>query len=447
MFQASKPSKKLSHQQLVGQRGELQVADRAIAMGFAFQGFNRLETGVDGIMELRDPVTHSMSAKWIGTQVKTTEKGRYTAETPDGFEYLLDPADLAYWEGSNIPIVIVLVRIEDGSMFWKPVDCGRTGEPRRLVFDKAVDGFGPAAADAIAALTIERDRPGSYVPPMLSGEPLHLNLVRMVLPSTIFVAHSPFKSGREATKEMMAHKGQHHFDWVIRDRTFWSFRDPRGSAVTEIVDLDTLEEVETEAVAMLDDTDDENAFIDLLRRSVEAQLREDLAFHKDSRSLYFRSKGVGQLREYNYRSLQQAASADVVSVHEKTGRDMMMRHHAFSPRYQKIGGEWFVSISPTFVFTLDGHLPHPASHIMLTGKKKLERNGAIRGQVVMWRHLLVESGKPSTDLFTDQTTLDPRPKIRFEPLEPIMMNVTVPEDVWKRDDPHIGDLISSDTLL
>jgi hypothetical protein len=28
-----------------------------------------------------------------------------------------------------------------------------------------------------------------------------------------------------------------------------------------------------------------------------------------------------------------------------------------------------------------------------------------------------------------------------------MMNVTVPEDVWKRDDPHIGDLISSDTLL
>jgi hypothetical protein len=447
MLQPPRPSKKLSPQQLVGQRGELQVADRALAMGFAFQGFNRLETGVDGMMELRDPTTHAMSAKWIGAQVKTTEKGRYTAETSEGFEYLLNLSDLDYWEGSNIPIIIVLVRIEDGAMFWKPVDCGRKGEPRRLIFDKAKDVFDVSAADAVAALTIEKDRLGSYVPPMMSGDLLHLNLVRMVLPPSIFVAHSPFKSQREATKEMMSHTGHHHFDWVIRDRTFWSFRNPRGSSVAEVVDMDTLETVDTESLALLEETDDENAFIDLLRRSVEAQLRDDLAFHKDSRSLYFRAIGAGRTRRYDYRSLQQVTSADVVSIHEKVGREMMMRHHAFSPRYQRIGGVWFVSISPTFVFTSDGHLPHPASSIMLAGKKKLERNGAIRGQIVMWRHLLVESGRPPHDLLVDRSLLDTRARIKFEPLEPIMMDVTVPEEVWKRDDPHAADLISSELLI
>jgi len=32
-------------------------------MGFAFHGLNRLETGVDGMMELRDPLM------WIGVEV------------------------------------------------------------------------------------------------------------------------------------------------------------------------------------------------------------------------------------------------------------------------------------------------------------------------------------------------------------------------------------------
>lgn len=39
--------KKLSQNQLTGQRGELLVADRTLTTGFAFDGRNRLETGID----------------------------------------------------------------------------------------------------------------------------------------------------------------------------------------------------------------------------------------------------------------------------------------------------------------------------------------------------------------------------------------------------------------
>jgi hypothetical protein len=110
-----------------------------------------------------------------------------------------------------------------------------------------------------------------------------------------------------------------------------------------------------------------------------------------------------------------------------------MRHHAFSPRYQRIGDDWYISISPTFVFTVDGFQPHPASSILLAGKKKLDRNGSIRGQIILWRHLLIASGELSPDLFQDQSLLDRRARIRFEALEPVIMPMSVPEDVWRRD--------------
>lgn len=447
MSSATPGFKKLSSNQILGQRGELQVADRVLSMNLSFHALNRLETGIDGMIELRDPSSQAMLARWVGVQVKATQSQRYTAETDAGFEYLLDPSDLAYWRGSNIPVIIVLLRLDDHTMFWKAVECGTDSEPRRLVFDKVADCFDRSNADAVAGLTIDKNQPGSYVPPMLAGDPLHLNLVRMILPPVVYVAQSSFKSQREATKEMLSFKGQHFFDWVIRDRTFWSFRDPRDTLVSNVIDTDTVEEIETETLSQTDDSADENVFIDLLRRSVEAQLRDDLAFDKESRSLYFRAHAPGRVRRYDYRSLQQLTSADVVNVYEKEGRSTVMRHHAFSPRYQRIGDDWYISISPTFVFTADGFQPHPASSILLAGKKKLDRNGSVRGQIILWRHLLIASGELPSDLFQDRELVDRRARIKFEALEPIIMPMSVPEDVWRRDDPNITNIVSPETLL
>ena len=416
-------------------------------MGFAFHGLNRLETGIDGMLELRDPQTQAMLGKWIGVQVKTTRTGSYTAEDQRGFQYLLGPSDLAYWSQSSIPVIIVLVRLQDSSMFWKPVNVGRVDEPRRLDFDKKQDVFDVTAADAIAALTIEKNTFGTYVPAMLSGEPGYLNLVRLILPDEIFVAQSPFKSGREAVKEMHLHDGPKHYDWVLRDRTYWSFRDPRGTVLEEIVDVGSVEAVESEAVAVLDDLDDQNAFIDLLRRSVEAQVSDDLFFDRDSRALCFRCLAPGQKREYPYKSLQNFTSADVVSLIQKDGRDDIIRHHAFVPRYQRIGDDWYVSITPTFVFTSDGFRTHPASSIMLAGKKKLERAGAIRGQFIMWRHLLMASGNlPPPSLLADQEP-DLRSRVEFESLEPLDLPVTVPEDVWRKEDPEEAERVAEGGLF
>ncbi|HEV2551900.1 MAG TPA: hypothetical protein VGU20_31625, partial [Stellaceae bacterium] len=259
------------------------------------------------------------------------------------------------------------------------------------------------------------------------------------------VGESLFASGRDAARELA---GDPHapFDWVVRDRRFLSFRDPRGTSLTEIVDEGSVEAVETELVAFPDDLDDENIFIDLLGRTLCAQLEPELTFDRESRALYFRALAENTGRRYRYRSLVNETSAEVVSVwRTRAGYIGSVRHHAFTPRFQRLGDQWFLSVTPTFIFTHDGYRPHHNASALIAGKKKKEKNAAIRGQFVMWRHLLIRSGDPPAVLLANG------PKrasiLKFEALDPIIMPLAVPEDAWRQNDPNAAKMVDAEALL
>jgi hypothetical protein len=437
--------KKLTANQIHGQDGELAVARRALDMGFAFNSNNRLETGIDGFIELRNRQSGETLGRFIGVQVKTTASGAYSAEDDGGFDFLLKPEDLAYWSSSNIPVIIVLVRLSDNSLYWKSVTAGSPVEPRRLRFDKNADRFDRQAADRIAALTIDRNKFGSHVPPMLTGESVHLNMVRIRLPDEIFVGTSLYASGGKAMRDLGAADLSPPLDWVIRNRRFLSFRDPRGTSLSEVVDEGSVEAIETGYVAFPDDEDDEHIFIDLLSRTLRVQFDPELNFDRDSRTLYFRALAQNQSWVYRYTSLVNETSAEVVKVLNDRKGKSSVRHHAFIPRFRRINDEWFLSINPTFHFTRDGFRPHYNSGALLAGKKKLERNGAIRGQFVMWRHFLMTACSPQVDLLNDQ-------RARYQPLtiealDPIQMPVAVPEESWSRTDPNASNMKSQEMLL
>lgn len=437
-------SKVVTQNQMNGQRGEHLVAERSMAMGMNFDGRNRLEAGVDGFIELRNPATRQMLAKWVGVQVKTTADGHYTSESEDSFTYLLKPEDLTYWKPSNIPVIIVLVRLSDNSMYWKPVGDGMPTEPRRLTFNKATDVFDIRAADQIAALCIDRDNLGSHVPPMQSGEAMHLTMLKVVLPDEIYVGESLFGSGREAARALSEADVQAHYEWVVKKRRFISFRDPISSGLNEIVEEGTVEAVETELVANTEDIDDQNMFIELLSRTLSAQLENDLAYDRETRALYFKAPAENTGRRYKYRSMVNDTAADVVSLfRRKDGKTGSVRHHAFLPRFIQIGDDWYLAVEPTFVFTRDGYRPHYNAGELLAGKKKFERNGSIRGQFLMWSHLLVNSGIAEGDLLSSAAEAI----LRFEPLEALEMPLAVPEDAWSREDPNAARLAVQEEML
>lgn len=433
--------KTVTDNQRNGELGETLVKAAVLRLGHVFEGRGRLETGVDGTIEFRDPATGKMLGKTVAVQVKTTARGDYGREDDAGFEYLLRSADLDYWLNTNLPVVIVLVRLSDQSIYWKDVSTGAPGDERRLTFDKVADRLDGTSVDRLAHLAVERGKLGSFVPPMRSGEPAHLNLVRIILPEEIFVAESPFKSGRDAMPTLLSQDSR-HFDWVIRGRRFVSFRDPRGTSLEKIVDPDTVEGVDTELVSASDDPDDEVIMIELLRRTVEEQFVADLVYDKETKAFHFRAPDPLTPREYRYRSLKEMTSATVVQLYpdrKKPDRLHNVRHHAFAPRFEKIGDDWYLSISPTFFFTENGSRPHRFASTLLAGKKRLDRNGSVRGQTLLWRHLLLnnDAGEDvDPPLFNFEPAEEAQQILRFEALEPVMMDVAVPEDAWAQTDPN-----------
>jgi len=436
--------KTVTDNQLNGELGETNVKARVQQLGHVFEGRGRLETGVDGTIEFRDPMTRAMTGKTVAVQVKTTAQGKYVAETDAGFEYLLNPADLTYWTSTNLPVILIAHRFSDNSFYWKSVSDGLAGEERRLIFVKAEDKLDETAMDRIAQLAVERGRLGSFVPPMRTGEPAHLNLMRVGLPDEIFIGESPFASGRNAVPALIQAEGQ-HFDWVIRGRRFVSFRDPRGTPLEAIVDADTVEAVDTELLALNDDPEDEVVMIELLRRTMQEQVSPDLAYDRGAKVFHFRARERFATREYRYRSLREATSAMVVQVYMNKKRPDQVhsvRHLGFSPRFERIGDEWFLSISPTYVFTEDGFRPHRFASDLVAGKKRFDRNASVRGQFFLFRFLLSNDTLPDdgvADMFAPAplpVAVRPHQFIRFEPVEPVTMDVAVPEDAWVKVDPN-----------
>ena len=102
-------------------------------------------------------------------------------------------------------------------------------------------------------------------------------------------------------------------------------------------------------------------------------------------------------------------------------------------------------VSPTYHFTTNGFSRHPFLDALLSGKKRLENNAAIRGQVILWHRFLTKNEEGGAELFAE--SVGPPVALRFDPPPEIELPTTVPDDVWGRrpaieqDDGHTSGLL------
>jgi hypothetical protein len=425
-------SKKITTNQILGEIGENAVKGRFLTMGFQFDGRSRLEAGVDGIAEVMD--RGQPLAKMIAVQVKAKEEGSYASETAEGFAYLLRRQDLDYWKGSNLPVIIVLYRRSDNSFYWKEVSRDVDQADRRLQFDKTLDVLDATTINRLAGLTVPKTGFGYYVPPLGGGEEALVNILPITLPTEIYTATTPY-DGRKAAAVLLNGAEPARFDWIIRGGMFWSFHDPRTSCCRELVDLDQVVAIDTEDLAFHDDVDEQNKFIHLLREALRHQTRDDLYWSKTGKYLYFRALHADTSRNFAYESSRKKTDADVVAVtmgDKESGRVSFVRHHAFVPRFERLAGQWYLIIAPTYHFTTNGFSPHPHPSALLAGKKRLDKSAALRGQVIMWHRFLTRADRDAErdpmGLFADVRSTEPR--LRFGMPPAVQLETRVPEDGW-----------------
>jgi len=422
-------AKTITDNQLIGEIGESAVRTRFLSMEFQFDHRSRLEAGIDGIAEVM--IDGEPSARMIAVQIKSTRERKYTSETDEGFTYLLASKDIEYWRPSNLPVILVLYRENDQSFYWKEIDVKPGPDSRKLTFKKSEDVLDKNAVDRLAALTVPKKGLGYYVPPLRGGENALVNMLPVAMPEEMFVASSPYAPKR-AIAELFDENDRPRFDWVIKGGTYWSFHDPRENMTSAIVDLDQVEAIDTKHLAFHEDLDEQHNFSFLLKRALQHQTAHDLAWDKERYLLYFRALEEGMSRQFAYFSTKKNTETDVVNAvrQKKEPHDLaFVRHHAFIPKFERMMDEWFLMVSPTYHFTTNGFQKHSYPQALLSGKKRMDNNASLRGQVIMWHRYLSEGFKVKDDLFNDPAPT-PERFLEFSPPPEIELPTTVPEDSW-----------------
>ena len=410
-----------SHQ--IGEEGQRLVALTVTRLGHIWHD-RRVDHGVDGEIELVDPVGRSASNVHVMVQSKATV-GSFPAETESSFHFLLDATDIAYWRGGSNRAIVVCSRPRDGDIWWAPVDRAEPpapgGKAWRLDFDKDCDRLDESSAGHLLSWATD-GTPGRAV----SGrqhraETLETNLLRIEeLPQEIFFGPTWNSSARQLGPALRD-RGYLRSDWIVRGGLIYSFARPESGGLGDFLDggyetIDTIEWAESK------DFDTLSNFADLLRQALLEQEHEMLRYHSKKRLFVFRGP----------RDNRDAVKVKVAS--NKSGRTVFQRyfkgdertepkdcrHYAAALRFVCTDEGWVVEINPTYHFTFDGYRDLPWGEDRLKGMKKLEKNPAVRGLVQFWAEYLTRP--PGLG--------DPDRPLRFSGLVTLRVETGIEDKIW-----------------
>ena len=391
--------KKIHRNDLIGERGIALVRRIVLDMGFMFYETGGVEAGIDGFIEIRDEVTQEVGNLILQVQGKATEQ-RFASETDEGFAYLPDAADLAYWLHGTAPVLLLVARVTDNTAYWVSVKDYFKKNPeapqsRRILFDKRRDAFNPAAKAAILDVAA-RSVPGAVAPSARIAEEMLLNLLPVThMGSRLYLAETGHSGNKSFGIALRVFAKEAPGEWVVKGRRVLSFHDLREFPWNRVCDAGTSEDFPVDQWATSDDPDDQRDFVQLLNRSLNGLVRPELVHRRDSETFFFRKpRGEKARLAYFYEGLANRTSRTVVKQYMKKAKPeepAYFRHSAFAGRFLRFGDSWFLEVTPTYEFTFDGYNPSRYAEEYLKGIKILENNAAVLGQFLMWQHFLTKS--------------------------------------------------------
>jgi uncharacterized protein DUF4365 len=422
-------AKKIHANAIKGQQGINLIEAVVYDMGFVWYPTGQIEAGIDGYIEIRDPVTGAVTNLIIQVQSKATEQP-FVAESTTSFEYLCDARDLTYWMAGNAPVILVVSRPSTHEAYWIAVkeyfsDPARL-QARKVVFDKVRNRFEASCRKALIDLAMPRDV-GLYLAPQPKQEQLYSNLLAVTdYAERLFVAETSFREAKDLWAVANARRLDIGGEWILRGKHIYSFHDLRLSPWDTLCDRGTVEDFVTEEWATTSDRDMRWQFVDLLNRCLTTKGRTlDLAYDARHEHYYFQATANLSYRAVRYPSLTKSAAKKVFEAYSsKTtpGQIAYYRHSAFEGKFRRYDGAWFLEITPTYHFTRDGYHDDPYYKDRLKGIKLLERNSAVLGQLLMWASYL---GQQPT-LFS----MHP-PSLHFGSLRTMDLDAGIVDEAWR----------------
>lgn len=422
--------KKIAHQAFVGQLGANLVERIVLQMRFIWRPLVLLDVGVDGDIEVCDPVTGEATNTIIRVQAKATDK-EFQAETDDSFEFPCNQRDLDYWLRGNAPIILVVCRPRTNEAYWLSLkdyfnDLTRQNT-RKVVFDKRRDRFDATCASALKRLACPRES-GFYFAPLPKQETLQTNLIRVTsFAPEIHIAETTYRRPADLVNKFRSAAVRAGPEWILSNKRVMSFQDLEQPPFNQVCDLGSREVFASDEWAYGEE-DKKRDFVRLLNRCLSERTRLlGLRYYGNERLAYYYFPATPALRtrKVTYQSIQNKVSREVFKQYAKksdSSKRAYCRHSAFKGFFLRVAGQWYLEITPTYHFTVDGHTEDRYREERLKGIKRLERNPAVLGQLMMWAAVLA---RPIGDLFGHEY-----PYLAFGGLETVEANMGIPDDVW-----------------
>lgn len=432
--------KKYTTQSQSGDAGMALIHQLVNAMGFVWHP-RQVDHGIDGEIELVDRRAQRPINRVIFAQSKSRE--RFPGEDDSSFHFVCDEADITYWSEGNVPVILICSHPTTGEAWWSPVS-EMFKDPARLLnrrvdFDKQRDRLDERSASRLLDLAVPLSD-SLYVPSAPRSERLTSNLLVVEqLPDTIWAAPSTASGNKEAWEVL---RRRRHFagDWMVADRTVFSFRRPDQGPLSCIVDgsaeaIDVAEWADAKCPGTVRD------FVRLLKQTLAEDHHRVLRRHTKHHYLYF--KPADDLTARRLLTGKSKSGRVVFRAYpdaDDPANAKHFRHHALDHQFVRLDGAWFLSLSPTYHFTTDGYRDLPWGSDLVDGMKRREKNGAVRALVDMWAvHFRGVHG-----LFDEH---GPRSDLRFGALAMFDVERGIDEQTWLEERPDADPTPCSDATL
>ncbi|MBD2741589.1 DUF4365 domain-containing protein [Coleofasciculus sp. FACHB-1120] len=421
--------KKISHSDIIGQQGINIIEEIVLEMGFLWYPSGGVEAGIDGVIEIRDSETGEVTNCIIQVQSKARQKTQLQAETETSFEYRCDERDIDYWLQGNAPVILIIIKISTKEAFWVSTkdyfrDLKRR-QSKKVLFDKVRDRFDVGARLSLMHLAIPRNS-GLYLAPRPKQEKLYSNLLRVSrLAEHLYTAYTITEDESKAYSILQKIGRDLGQEWLLKENFVLSFHNLREPPWTEICDPGTIEEHDVEEWSLSSRLERQQEFVWLLNKALREKVKIDLSFDPKKKCYYFKPTADKSARQYDYRSLAKKTHRDVFQRYLKKNSEEVAyyRHSAFQGQFLRIESNWFLEITPTYFFSRDGYTRDKFEQEKLSGIKRLEKNSAVFGQLVMWAEYL--STPAQGELFTPIYQF-----LEFDRLEEFEIDVGINDSIW-----------------
>jgi hypothetical protein len=425
--------KRLTREALLGQQGIALIESLVLEMGARWSPSGQMEVGIDGHIELFDNSGNALSQLLL-VQSKAHE-GSFNRETEASFDFPCSARDVEYWVRFNAPMLLVVSRPSTREAYWVSVQRyfadPKNRRSRTIRFDKASNRLTKESLPDLLGESAPPDA-GVQLGPSPRDERLISNLLQIAtLPKFIYVAETGHRKRQPIWDHFKRAGTRAGNRFLLKSKRIFGFEDLDEGCWPELCDAGTIEKFDTSEWSESSDPDRSREFAELLCQAVHEKLYPIAKYRRDLETFVWSAPKSGETQRVRYGSLKRDSKIAAFTKYSRKSKDRLFtvyRHMAFRGRFRRVDGDWCLEITPTYVFTYDGHHLDRFHAERLAGIKRLEGNRAVLSQVLFWADLL----RREEELFESRDSM-----LSFGELKTIELPFGVEDSLWLKSDPEM----------